>query len=140
MEPSVLEHFVGRRLIAVVAAHQVGTAGHYLADRFAVGRASSLISTPLSGLPTEPASSGSSGCAAHQHWRRLGQPVAFEQPDADVIEKLGDALRQRGAAADGELEPAAERRMRLAKQDRAEVEPEVVLEAPIEVAQLSNAA
>ena len=68
------------------------------------------------GLPDRARPQGLVGSRDAQHRRRFRKAVAFEQTDADIVEELRHSLGQRGAAAHGELQPAAQRRMRGPKQ------------------------
>ena len=129
-----MQHLVGGGLVVVVPRHHVRPARQDFAHR-AVAAGGELDLDAVEWLADRPGSHRLVRARDAQHGRRLGQAVSFEQADAEVVEKPGDALGQRGAAADGEPQPSAERGMGLAKEHRADVETPFAVEPAVEIAQ-----
>src|ERR1700730_15552483 len=133
-EPSFADHFVGRGLVAVIAGHHVGSARDYFAHAGAVGCVE-LYFDARERLADRARDQCIAGARDAQYRRRFGEPVTLEQLDADVVEKLRDALRQGRAAAYCQAKASAEGGMRLAEENRAEVQMIVAVETAVEVAQ-----
>src|SRR5713101_2667923 len=133
-EPSFADHLVGRGLVTVIAAHHVGSAREYFADARAVGRVEFYFDA-REGLADRAQDQCIAGARDAQYRRRLGEPVTLEQLDADVVEKLRDALRQGRAAAYCQTKASAQGGMGLAEENRAEVQMIVAVETAVEVAQ-----
>src|SRR5580693_9089440 len=99
VKPSVGQNFGGRSLVAIVTRHHIRTVHDYLADRTRRGHQLDLDAVQRSAYRTDLLRFV--GSRDGENGRPLSQAVAFEERDADVVEKFGDAMWQGGAAAYG---------------------------------------
>ena len=134
VKPSVAQNFGGRGLVAIVTGHHVRPVRDYLANRSR--RRHQLDLDAVQWASHRADLQRFVGPRDSQNRCAFSQTVAFEQRNADVVEKLRDAMGQGGTAADREPQPSAQRGMNLSENNRAEVEARVRVEAAIEIAQV----